>query len=92
MEFTSVSQAVARLNEIETTSYAYGHAMGLLSVDASTIAPSASAPGRGKTMEILSGVVYNLVADPENLNLVQYLEAHADELTPLQKRQTELLR
>ena len=92
MEYTSLSQAIARLNEIETTSYAYSHAMGVVSVDASTIAPSASAPGRGKTMEVLSSVVYNLVADPENMDLVRCLEAHADELTPIQKRQTELLR
>ena len=92
MEYTSLSQALARLNEIEATSSAYGHAMGLLSVDASTVAPSASAPGRGKTMEILSAVVYKLAADPENMDLVRYLESHADELTPIQKRQTELLR
>ena len=92
MEFTDLSQAIARLNEYEATSYAYGHAMGVLGVDASTVAPSASAPGRGKTMEILSGVMYRLVADPENMDLVRYLEAHADQLTPAQKRQTELLR
>ena len=92
MEYSSLSQAVARLNEIESTTYAYNHAMGVLSVDASTIAPSASAPGRGKTMEILSGVVYKLVADPENMDLVTYLEAHAGELTPVQQRQTQLLR
>lgn len=92
MEYTSLSQAIARLNEMEATAAAYGHAMGLLSVDASTAAPAASAPGRGKTMEVLSTVVYNLTADPGNMDLIRYLEAHAEELTPIQKRQTELLR
>ena len=92
MEFANLNQAIARLNEIESTSYAYSHAMGVLSVDASTAAPSASAPGRGKTMEVLSAVVYRLAADPENMDLVRCLEAHAEELTPIQKRQTELLR
>ncbi|MBR2048194.1 MAG: carboxypeptidase M32 [Oscillospiraceae bacterium] len=92
MEFTNLSQAIARLEELEATSAAYGHAMGILSVDASTIAPAKSAPGRGKTMEVLSSVVYGLVADPANLELVQYLEAHDSELTDLQRRQTQLLR
>ena len=92
MEYTSLSQAIARLNEMEATAAAYGHAMGLLSVDASTAAPAASAPGRGNTMAVLSTVVYNLTADPGNMDLIRYLEAHAEELTPIQKRQTELLR
>ena len=66
--------------------------MGVLGVDAATVAPRASAPGRGKTMEVLSGVIYKLISDPENLTLCAYLEAHSDALTPMQRRQTELLR
>ena len=92
MQFESLSQAIAKLNELESTSAAYGHAMGLLGVDASTIAPGNSAEGRGKTMEILSTIVYGLVANPENLELTSYLEAHDSELTELQRRQTQLLR
>jgi hypothetical protein len=72
MEFTSLSQAIDRLNEIELTASAYGHAMGVLGVDAATVAPSASAPGRGKTMEVLSGVIYKLISDP----LTQQNTAH----------------
>ncbi len=92
MEFANLSAAIDKLNELEATSAAYNHALGLLSVDASTAAPADSAEGRGRTMEILSGVVYGLIANPENLDLFRYLEAHADELTVLQKRQTEQLR
>ncbi len=92
MVYTNLTDALARLNQIEATSAAYGHAMGLMSVDASTAAPAASADGRGRTMEFLSGVVYGVIADPDNLPLADYLLAHADELTPMQCRQAQLLR
>ena len=92
MEFNNLSQAIAKLEELEATACAYSHAMGLLSVDASTIAPAKSAPGRSKTMEVLSTVVYGLTADPANMDLIRYLEAHDPELTDIQRRQTQLLR
>ena len=92
MEFANLQDAIAKLNEIESTSAAYGHAMGVLSIDASTTAPSASAEGRGRTMQVLSGVIYQLISNPENMDLIRYLEAHSQELTPAQRRQTELLR
>jgi len=38
MSYTDLSSAIAKLNELEATSAAYGHAMGVLSVDASTSA------------------------------------------------------
>ena len=92
MEFANLKEAIAKLNELEATSAAYNHAMGVLSVDASTVAPSDSAEGRGRTMEVLSGVIYGLIANPENMDLIRYLEAHDSELTVLQRRQAELLR
>ena len=92
MEFANLQDAIAKLNEIESTSAAYGHAMGVLSIDASTTAPSASAEGRGRTMQVLSGVIYQLIANPENMDLIRYLEANSEQLTPAQRRQTELLR
>lgn len=92
MEFANVNEAIQKLNELEATNSAYSHALGILSVDAATVAPVNSAEGRSKTMEVLSGVVYGLIANPDNLDLVTYLESHAQELTPIQRRQTELLR
>ena len=92
MVFSNVTEALAKLQELEATTAAYSHAMGILSVDASTTAPAASAEGRGRTMEILSGVVYGLIADPSNLELLRFLESHSGELSPLQRRQTELLK
>lgn len=92
MEFTDLSAALEKLERIEATSAAYNHAMGILSVDGSTAAPEDSSEGRGRTMEVLSGVVYELTADPENLELAKYLLAHEGELSPMQRRQAELLK
>ena len=58
MPYTNLNEALARLDEIEATVSAYSHAMGMLSLDAATAAPLGAAEGRGKTMAVLSKVVY----------------------------------
>ena len=92
MSFESVEQAVAALNQYDQTMYAYGHAMGALVHDAGTAAPKNSTEGRGKTMEVLSRVTYDLSADPKNGELLSYLEAHADELDAVTNRRVEVMR
>lgn len=92
MGYPDLASAIGKLNEIETTAAAYDHAMGILGVDGSTAAPAASWEARGKTMEVLSAVTYGLVTDPANRELLEYLQAHSDELTLSQRRQTELLK
>ena len=90
MPYTNINEAVARLDEIEATAAAYGHAMGVLSLDAATAAPLASAEGRGKTMAVLSNVIYELAASAGTRELIDYLTEHADELDPQHRRQVEL--
>ncbi len=92
MKYNDLAQALEKLDRIEATMYAYGQAMGVLSTDAATAAPADSAEGRGRTMGVLSGVVYDLIADPENEELLSYLETHKSELNQFRLRQTELLR
>lgn len=92
MKYHDLTEALAKLDQIEATAAAYNHAMGILATDAATAAPSDSSEGRGRTMEVLSGVVYGLVADPENKELLSYLEAHKAELNQFRLRQVELLR
>ena len=92
MSYESVEQAVAALNQYDQTMYAYGHAMGALVHDAGTAAPKNSTEGRGKTMEVLSRVTYDLSADPKNGELLSYLEAHADELDAVTNRRVEVMR
>ena len=90
MSYNNLNEAIARLDEIEATSAAYSHAMGALSLDAATAAPLGAADGRGKTMAVLSKVVYDLAASAESRELMEYLTEHADELDPEHRRQVEI--
>ena len=92
MEYTSLPQALEALEKLQSTLFAYNHAMGILSQDASTAAPEGSWEARGKTMEVLTKVSYDLTADPQNGILYDYLSAHASELTPIQARELEVLK
>ena len=92
MAYESVKAALERLCDLESTIAAYNHAMSVMGVDASTAAPSDSAQGRGRSMEVLSGVVYGLVADPANAELADYLIANGDELDAPSLRRAQLLR
>ena len=90
MPYTNIAEAVARLDEIEATVSAYSHAMGIMALDAATAAPLGAAGGRGRTMALLSKVVYDLAASPDSRELMEYLSAHADELDPVHRRLAEL--
>ncbi len=92
MEYKSVSEAVAALQKFQHTLSAYNHALGVLYLDATTAAPADTWEGRGKTIEILSGVVYDLTTRAENEGLYAYLESHWDELDDMTRRQVEVLR
>ena len=90
MAYTNINDAIARLDEIEATAAAYGHAMGVLGLDAATAAPLGSAEGRGKTMAVLSNVVYEMAASAETRELLDFLTDHASELDEAHRRQVEI--
>lgn len=92
MKFESVNQAIEALNKQQATMAAYHHALGVLYHDGSTVAPKESWAGRGQTMGIMSGIIYELATKPENGELLTYLEEHAGELTDVQRRQVEVMR
>ena len=92
MNYESVTEAVSALKKHQATMAAYNHALGVLYLDATTAAPSDTWEGRGKTMEIMSEITYKLSTDPENGELLSYLEAHLDELDEQTKREVEVLR
>lgn len=92
MEYTDVKAAAAALDQLVKKLCAYNHAMGVMSLDASTAAPKNSAQGRGQSLGILSELQYNLIADPENEKLLACLEQNKQALSPLEKRQAELFR
>lgn len=92
MKYNDLNTALDSLKAIQDTHYVYRHGMDILSIDEATAAPEASAEGRGRVLEYFSSRVYELISNPENMDLVQYLEEHKGELTPEQNRQVELLK
>jgi len=92
MKYESVEQAVQKLKKLQLIQAAYNHASGVLYLDASTVAPSDSWEGRGKTMEVLTQVSYDLMTDPENGELLCFLEANLDQLDAQTRREVEVLR
>ena len=92
MAYTDLHQALSAFQKIQDTAYVYRHTIDVLFVDASTAAPENSTEGRGRVMEMISMLSYQLTANPENLVLIEYLEQHTDDLTPQQRRQVELFK
>lgn len=90
--YNDLNKALEKLTEIQDTRYIYFHAMDILSIDESTAAPQDSGEGRGRVLEHFSGKLYEVIANPENLALVDFLEEHSAELTQEQRRQVELLK
>ena len=88
----TLEQALLKMNELQIAQHAYNHAMGVLSLDGDTAAPSASARGRGETMGYLSGVTYNLLVNDEVKEALDTILASKDGVTPLQRRQAELFK
>ena len=92
MQFESLEQALSALKKLQQTQAAYDHAMNVMYLDATTVAPSDSWEGRGTTMEIMSQVTYDLLADSRNGEMLNYLEAHLEELDAQSRREVEVIR
>ena len=91
MNYETVEQALEQLQKLNRTYTAYVHALGVIELDAATAAPSGSWEGRGDTTAILSEVMYSLISDPKNGELIAYLKDHADALDAVQQRELEVL-
>lgn len=92
MKYETVQQAVEAMDKFQRTKAAYDHALGVLYLDGDTAAPSDTWEGRGRTVEILSGIVYELETDPEIGQWLVMLEANLDQLSPVRRRQAEVIR
>ena len=92
MQYESAAKALEAMEKHQATMAAYNHALGVLFHDGSTAAPKESWEGRGKTMGIMSGIIYELETKPEIPAMISCLEEHAEELTAVQRRQVEVMR
>ena len=91
MNYESAAQAMEQLRKLSKTYQAYVHAQGVMELDAATAAPKGSWEGRGVTAGVLSEVMYDLIANPKNGELIAYLKEHMDELDEMQAREVEVL-
>ena len=92
MKYETLEQALEAMETYQRTKAAYDHALNLISLDATTAAPTDSWEGRGRTMEVMSGITYQLETAPEINQWLSVLEAHKEKLTDIQKRQAEVIR
>ena len=92
MKYNDIPSAVAALKKLQQTQAAYNHAIGVLYLDATTAAPADTWEGRGKTMEIMSQLTYDLTASAENGELFDYLQEHAFQLDAQTLRELEVLK
>ena len=91
MKYESVSQAMEQLRRLEKTNAVYVHAQGVLELDAATAAPKGSWEGRGVTAGVLSELMYGLITDPQNGELLSYLREHLSELDDMARREVEVM-
>ncbi|MBO4326581.1 MAG: carboxypeptidase M32 [Clostridia bacterium] len=76
----TVKEALEKLRSFEDTSFALGHAGGILNYDGSTIAPKQSAKVRALTQGELSRISYELTTAPETVEMIETLKTNENEL------------
>lgn len=75
-----LKEALTRLTQLQAKMSAYNHAMSLIYYDGATTAPKGTAANRGQALSILSEETYKLSTGDETVELLEYLDAHKDEL------------
>ena len=85
----TVTEALEKLKTYEQTSFALGHAMGLLYYDGVTVAPKGAAAVLGDTSAELSRIDYQLTTAPETVEMLETLMAAREELDAVTRRKVE---
>ena len=87
----TLEEARSCLDALQKKMSAYEHATSLIYYDGVTAAPKGAAENRAQTLEVLSGEMYLLATGPETVALLEFLDAHRDELDLREKRMVYLL-
>ena len=85
-----LNTALEKYKKLQAKQSAYGHAMALIYYDGVTAAPKGTAENRGKTLSVLSEESYLLATGKETLELLEFLDAHKEELDRAQARSVYL--
>lgn len=86
-----LQNALQKLDQLQRKQLAYGHAMGLISFDGATVAPSGTAANRAETLGILSEEMYKLTTSEETVQLLDELYAVREELDAKHRRIVEMM-
>ncbi|MBQ9912281.1 MAG: carboxypeptidase M32 [Firmicutes bacterium] len=87
----TLDNAREELMKLQRKVSAYYHAMGLISYDGDTTAPKETAANRAASLTVLSEEVYKLSTCRETVDLLEFLDAHKEELSEEEQRMVELL-
>ena len=77
----TIDEARQALMALQRKMAAYNHAIALIYYDGCTYAPKETAENRATTMSILSEEIYRLSTSEETVELLEFLDAHKDELS-----------
>ena len=88
----TLSEALAKLSELEKAMYALNHAQSVLYVDGDTAAPKNSWKGRGKALAYLAELEYRQLVNGETGEMLSVLLAHKGEIDEITFRKAEELK
>ena len=86
-----IQNAVQEIKALEYHTNAYYHALSLISIDGSTMAPLGAAAARGETLGILAEDLQKMFTTDRVGELLHFLSACKDELDPATAREVEIL-
>ena len=82
----NLQEAIEKLYAWQNKLSAYNHAMALIYYDGSTVAPKKTAGNRAHTLGMLSEETYNLTTNDETVEMLEFRDAHMDELEEKEQR------
>ena len=87
----TLQEARENLAALQRRMAAYDHAQCLIYYDGVTAAPKGTAANRGVSLSVLSEESYKLCTGKETVELLEFLDAHKDELDEKEQRTVYLL-
>ena len=88
----TLTEAIAKLDELEKSTYALNHAQSILYVDGDTVAPKNSWKGRGMALAYLTELAYKQLVNPETGEMLDTILQHKEETDEVTFRKAELLK
>ena len=88
----TLNEAIAKLEELEKSTYALNHAQSILYVDGDTVAPKNSWKGRGMALAYLTELAYKQLVNPETGEMLETILQHKEDTDEVTFRKAELLK